>query len=115
MLKLKLPYPPSVNRYWRNVKGRTLISKAGREYRKQVKLECLLQKPMRLNGFLKVTVYMCPPDRRRRDVDNISKALFDSMKHAGVYEDDYQIEDMHIIRRRETTFPGCVEVDICES
>lgn len=27
-------------------------------------------------------------DRRRRDVNNSSKALFDALEHAGVYDDD---------------------------
>ena len=34
--KFTLPYPPSINGYWRNFKGRQIISKRGREYVKLV-------------------------------------------------------------------------------
>lgn len=116
MLTLTLPYPPSVNRYWRHYQGRVLISKEGREYRKKVQQYCLITKKQKpFTGFLKVKVQMWPPDRRRRDVDNIEKGLFDSLCKAGVYEDDYQIEDFHIIRSREPSPPGFVIVEICES
>jgi crossover junction endodeoxyribonuclease RusA len=47
---------------------------------------------------LKVKVYLYPPDRRKRDIDNNMKSLLDAMEHAGVYENDSQIDDLHIIR-----------------
>ena len=31
-----LPYPPSVNRYWRSVKGRAILSSEARAYRREV-------------------------------------------------------------------------------
>jgi crossover junction endodeoxyribonuclease RusA len=50
-----------------------------------------------------------PPDRRRRDLDNLLKALLDSIEHAGVYEDDSQI-DLLVARRREPLAPGRIGV-----
>ena len=35
-MEIVLPYPPSVNTYWRAVKGRVILSKKGREYRHAV-------------------------------------------------------------------------------
>jgi len=36
-VELCLPYPPSVNHYWRHTRqGRHYISKAGREFRQKV-------------------------------------------------------------------------------
>ena len=32
-ITLDLPWPPTANRYWRNVNGRMVLSRAGREYR----------------------------------------------------------------------------------
>jgi Holliday junction resolvase RusA-like endonuclease len=35
-----------------------------------------------------------PPDARRRDIDNYNKALFDALTHAGIWEDDSQVQRM---------------------
>jgi len=43
-------------------------------------------------------VELFPPDRRKRDVDNILKALLDALTHAGVYEDDSFIDDLRVVR-----------------
>jgi len=43
-----------------------------------------------------ITVH--PPDRRRRDLDNLLKSLLDSLQHAGLYADDSQIDQIHIYR-----------------
>ena len=36
MIEITLPWPPSVNTYWRNFDGRMIISARGREYRETV-------------------------------------------------------------------------------
>lgn len=99
---LVLPYPPSVNHYYRNVSGRTLISAAGRAYRVRVAVEMSLQrpKPIRgpMRGRLRLEIEISPPDRRRRDLDNTIKAVQDSCQHAGLYLDDSQIDDIRIWR-----------------
>jgi len=33
-----------------------------------------------------------PPDRRKRDLDNLGKCIADSLQHARVYADDSQID-----------------------
>jgi len=94
---LVLPWPPSMNTYWRNVNGRTIISAKGREYRQQVIAAVSAQKADRhLNRPLRVTIAAYRPDKRRRDLDNLLKALLDSMTHAGVIEDDSLIIDLRI-------------------
>lgn len=108
-LELALPFPPSVNAYYRSVanpkrKGQVmvLISKKGREYRKAVANAVRLQWPQlpirALTGRLSVTVFLSPPDKRKRDIDNYHKALFDALTHAGVWEDDSQIDDKFTVR-----------------
>ena len=96
MIRLKLPYPPTVNTYWRVFRGRPIISRRGREYRAEVCATIGRMEPM--EGSLRVTIEMHPPDRRRRDVDNVLKAALDAMAHGGVYEDDSQIAELHIGR-----------------
>ena len=103
MIQLELPWPPSVNSYWRTFQGRMIISKSGREYRKAVQALLMpLGQAIRQHATdrLAVLLQAYPPDRRRRDLDNIGKALLDALAAAGVYEDDSQIDDFHVIRRR---------------
>ena len=90
-ISLTLPYPPSANTYYRNVRGRTLISKRGREYRTAVGIIALGESLTALTGPLELIVDLFPPDRRRRDLDNSQKGLWDAMQHAGCFEDDCQI------------------------
>jgi crossover junction endodeoxyribonuclease RusA len=47
---------------------------------------------------MQVTLY--PKDRRKQDIDNRIKALWDALASAGVYEDDSQI-DVLIVQRGE--------------
>lgn len=91
-----LPYPPTVNTYWRRYQGRTLISRKGRAYRREV--EALLAGRDRLAGRLAVSIEAHAPDRRRRDLDNICKSLLDALQHGGLIEDDGDIDDLRIVR-----------------
>lgn len=91
-----LPYPPSVNHYWRHVGGKTLVSREGRRYRSKVR--SLLAGTSPLTGRLAVLVTLFPPDRRRRDLDNAMKGLLDSVGDAGAYLDDSQIDELHVFR-----------------
>ncbi len=98
MLEVELPYPPSINTYWRRAGARIHISKNGIRFRERVIhiLRPLDLEPLR--GPVWVTVEVFPPDKRRRDIDNLQKALFDALKHGGVYEDDSQISFFSVAR-----------------
>lgn len=101
MTILVLPYPPSMNGYWRSLRtgrmaGRVLISERGRAFRKDVEAAARLQEIARLEGPLKVTLWLHPPDRRRRDIDNPIKPLLDALTHAGAWSDDSQIRELHV-------------------
>jgi crossover junction endodeoxyribonuclease RusA len=100
-----LPYPPSVNHYWRYVNGRVLISAKGRKYRQDV-CAAVFPNPgeIIMDGRLSITLHIFPPDKRRRDVDNVLKAILDSLQHANVYADDSQIDEIHVFR--EKTMPN---------
>jgi len=95
MVELVLPYPPTINHYWRRVGPRTLISRQGRKFRQDVGEAVRRGKGLfgkvPIHGNLAVEVVLHPPDRRRRDLDNTLKAMLDALQHAGVYEDDSQI------------------------
>ena len=53
----------------------------------------------RLTGPLRVEIEVYPPDRRRRDIDNVQKALLDALEHGGAYRDDSQIVELTIEKR----------------
>ena len=101
-LEITLPWPPSVNHYWRHVGARTLISKAGRQYREDVGAAVLEARAsgwdVPVLGRLAVTILVRPPDKRRRDLDNLLKAPLDALEAAGVYDDDSQIDSLEIRR-----------------
>lgn len=97
MIELELPFPPSVNTYWRNFNGRMLISKKGREYRQAVADQVLIQRGARhYQGKIKMTIEAWRPDERKRDLDNLLKAPLDALTHAGVYLDDHLIVHLSI-------------------
>lgn len=118
-MKLKLPFPPSVNTYWRApnkgpLKGRHLISAAGRKYQSDacaaiIKQLRRLPKPSSEPASVEVILY--PPDVRRRDIDNYNKALFDALTHAGVWEDDSQVKRL-LVEWGPVQQGGMVEITI---
>ena len=115
---IELPFPPSMNTYWRHVMigkhPRTLISEKGRRYRQDVIDECLVANVNdNLSGPLACTLDLHPPCNRRRDCDNHAKAVLDAMTHAKVYADDSQIIDLRI-RMLPKQPPGKVVVTLYE-
>jgi crossover junction endodeoxyribonuclease RusA len=112
---LMLPYPPTMNHYWRHFRGRTVISQEGRTFRANV---CALlagggpRKPP-AGGRIALAMDAFPPDRRRRDLDNLQKPVLDALQHAGLYEDDSQV-DLLITQRRDVVPGGRLAVRLAE-
>jgi Holliday junction resolvase RusA-like endonuclease len=98
MIQVTLPYPPSVNHYWRHVGPRVLVSRQGRAFREQVRSVLAAWGVRPLAGPIRVVVELFPPDRRRRDCDNAMKALLDSLQYGGAYHDDSQIVRLEITK-----------------
>lgn len=118
VVTLTLPWPPSVNSYWRHNRGRTHISTEGKKFRKAVIEAALLKRNALegrgpLNGALEIVVMAYPPDRRRRDLDNVLKALLDGLEHGGVYHDDSQVRRL-VAEKFEPVDGGRVLVSVQE-
>jgi len=99
MLLLNLPYPPSVNTYYRNFNGRMVLSAQGREYKNAVAeylIDC--NAPKLGDAKLKITMVLRPRDKRKIDIDNRIKAVLDSLQDAGLFDDDYQVDELTIVR-----------------
>jgi crossover junction endodeoxyribonuclease RusA len=118
MIELTLPYPPSVNSYWRTTASKpkqfgagmklsgakrspisVYISDKGQKFRTDVMQAVLIARAAKqLTGRLQLDVVLHPGDARVRDIDNSLKALLDSLSHAGVYIDDSQIDRLIVCR-----------------
>lgn len=96
---LELPFPPSMNTYWRHWRGRMVLSKAGRQFKTDVQ-EYIINNNIPKFGDkkLKVTMILRPRDKRKVDIDNRIKAVLDSLEDAGVFDDDFQIDHIEMIR-----------------
>ena len=119
MICITMPWPPSINRYYRSPRsgalaGRTLISEQGRLYRQDLERRAKAEEwgkvPDKARLSVQIDAWM--PDRRRRDLDNILKAALDGLTHAGVWEDDSQVD--HLSIRRVETLGGMLKVRITE-
>lgn len=114
MIVLNLPLPPSVNSYRTIFRNRMNISAAGRKYKADVSEYVIEHRVPKLgNARLEMKVVIYPRDKRRQDIDNRIKALWDALTDAGVYEDDSQI-DVLIVERGEIRKGGGVLVMIDE-
>lgn len=108
-ITLMLPFPPALNQLTACVRGRKITSKRGREYRAEVVNLIRIQDPCKqVEDRLKVKVYLYPPCRRKRDIDNYCKALFDAITVAGVWLDDEQIDEMSVYRRNIIKGGKCI-------
>lgn len=100
-IRLKLPYPPSVNHYWRSFvppgakRANVYVSEEGKAFRRIVEGACLEGGIQPISGRLKLTLDIWPPDRMRRDLDNLLKALMDALQHGGCCKDDGQVKTIH--------------------
>lgn len=121
MLSLTLPWPPSVNTYWRHVGPKVLISERGRAFRKivaEMVMAGRFQKTIRrepMLGRLAVRIEASPPDARVRDIDNLLKAPLDALTHAGVWLDDGQVTELTIIKLSPRRDGGSIRVVISEA
>jgi crossover junction endodeoxyribonuclease RusA len=90
MIRVEIPFPPSMNRLWR-------ASKGGKVYRApeyvtwkegacwSIAAQCRAE---RVKGPFKLTMLVVPPDKRHRDLDNLFKASLDALAAAGVIAND---------------------------
>ena len=47
---------------------------------------------------LKITMILQPKDKRKIDIDNRIKCVLDSLQEAGVFDDDFQVDELHVLR-----------------
>ena len=92
--ELDIPFPPSVNTLFANRKGgrfktekyKTWIDEAGWMIKTQ------RDRHNRHAGNVSFTLFVRRPDNRRRDIDNLQKAVLDLIVRHRILADDSQIE-----------------------
>jgi crossover junction endodeoxyribonuclease RusA len=110
MISLTFPEPPSSNRYWRNVNGRMVLSKAAKDYRATVALACLRSRlGAPLAGDVAVTLKWFR-SRKSGDLDNRIKQALDALQGVVVANDSLVCE-LHCYRADDKTNPR-LEVSI---
>jgi crossover junction endodeoxyribonuclease RusA len=114
---LRLPWPPSVNDYYHRGKTGIRRTKRGNQFRYDV-LMLLTENPPRHLGKSRLSVHMMawPPDKRKRDMDNLLKPILDALEATEfVFENDSQIEDVRITKGPPTKPElSCVEIVLRE-
>jgi len=96
VITLTLPWPSSTNHSHHYGSGRKFLSKKTKEFREKVQEIVIDAKCGKIEGRIAVFYAFYPPDKRRRDIDNLIKQLFDALVIAGVMKDDCQVTDLHV-------------------
>lgn len=109
-VQLNLPYPPTINHYYRHVggsiSGRKALTDKAKRFRHDVgQVKLINYKLIRESGVIlpfcgpvAVAVELHPPDKKTRDVDNVLKPILDALQHAGILDNDEQVEALSIRR-----------------
>ena len=113
-LFLTLHEPPSANRWWRNVNGRMVTSRAARQYKEATAIYAIAQgirTPLDGPVSLTVTWYR---GRKSGDLDKRLGVLLDALQ--GVcYANDSQITELHAHRSDAEPKNPRVEVAVSRS
>lgn len=64
-----------------------------------------------LGRRLKAYIFVYPPDRRERDMDNLPKCIFDAFQHGGLVKNDSQIKKF-TVEEKSIVKGGAVKVVI---
>lgn len=109
LITLTLPVPPSVNRYWRNYNGRTVLSDEALVYKQETALIARTAGVEPLSGDVALTVRFYRA-RKSGDLDNRLKAIGDALNGIA-YLDDKQIVEIHAYRHDDPENPR-VEIEV---
>ena len=115
MTVIKVTYPTVTGNHYKTInfaRRRVFVTKAGQMYRLAIKAD--LMGSGAVKGYdvpLSVKMKIVPPDRRRRDIDNICKTLFDALTLAGLWTDDKLIKHL-TVEVADPMKPGHVELAV---
>lgn len=99
-VRLTLPEPPSVNRYWRVFRNRAVMSDDARLYKRRV---ALLGRRHLQQGPVAVSLRWFR-SRRAGDLDNRVKVTLDALNGV-LWTDDDQVVELHAYRAEDKANP----------
>ena len=70
---LRLPFPPSLNGLFNNTRRGRAKTKAYEKWINAAGMELMIQRPHKRAGAVSISIVANPPDRRKRDLDNLLK------------------------------------------
>ena len=112
-IRITIPWPITVNHYWVVRSKRRFLSREALAFREEI---ALLARPYLYwfgDSRLSMHIDCYPPDKRKRDLDNLLKSTLDALQHARVFNDDNQIDRLSIWRHNDSTVKeGCAVVTI---
>jgi len=109
-----LPMPPSVNAIWRGKNKGVYLSPEYKTWRLEAGLILNSQHVPEMAPPYRVEYAFGRPDKRKRDVFNLEKALSDLLESQGVFTNDCEIEDGRVYWDRENKLaqPGMVHCTV---
>lgn len=107
-VSFSLPMPPSINRLYRAVQGRSILSKEYRVWKSDAALTLMVQRCKPVHGPVSVLVECKPADKRRRDIDNVGfKAVLDLLVTQKLIDADDSSTVREITARWVDSGPPC--------
>ena len=95
MITLTLPLPPTANHIWKKGRNGMYLSDGYLKFKHQVSESVKSLQCSMLTGPIEIGMIVNYPDKRKRDIDNFTKATFDALK-GHLFEDDSQIESYFV-------------------
>lgn len=105
LVRLELPYPPTTGNHATKRRGKRYYTDARLvAWQKNIGVHVILTradgraaaKP--IEGDIIFAMQWHPPDKRRRDEDNLAKVVKDALTRAGVWLDDAQVVESHTFK-----------------
>ena len=96
IVELQLPFPPSVNRLWRTGRKRVYKSDEYTAWLEEAGWRAKEQRPGAIVGPYVIDIRAARPDKRRRDLGNLEKAVSDLLESIGIISDDCWAEGIHL-------------------
>lgn len=85
---ISLPFPISVNSMYMVAGRSSRLTKRAREWKEAAAWELKLQRPKKFKGPVEIHAVVSPPDKKKRDLDNLWKCILDLLKDHDVIVDD---------------------------